>query len=156
MHRFSTFLLACLMLLSLTACGGSEPSQTGETAPPAQTEEADSPGSQGASEPEQEPVPEPEPYPILDPTVMPEGGSRDGVAYVAYDGVVEHLFFHPIVAYPELAFDGDYKSDGIDDWMVTAGEYAKILQSVYDKGYILWISTTAGASRPVRTARPGW
>ena len=51
--------------------------------------------------------------------------------------MVEHLFFHPVVAYPELAFDGDYKSDGIDDWMVTAGEYLKILQSVYDKGYVL-------------------
>ena len=54
-----------------------------------------------------EPEPEPEPYTILDPTVMPEGGVRDGVTYAAYDGIVEHLFFHPVVAYPELAFDGD-------------------------------------------------
>ena len=131
MHRFSALLLACLMLLPLTACGGSAPSQTEEPAPPAQTEGTDVPAAEEPAEPE------PEPYPILDPTVMPEGGVRDGVTYVAYDGVVEHLFFHPIVAYPELAFDGDYKSDGIDDWMVTAGEYAKILQSVYDKGYIL-------------------
>ena len=56
---------------------------------------------------------------------------------VPYDGVVEHLFFHPVVAYPELAFDGDNMSDGIDDWMVTVDEYDKILQSVYDKGYVL-------------------
>ena len=136
MRRLFACFLACLMLLSLTACGSAPPPGSDG---PSQPEAPAAPGSQGPSEPEPEPQPEPEPepYPILDPTVMPEGGVRDGVTYAAYDGVVEHLFFHPIVAYPELAFDGDYKSDGIDDWMVTAGEYVKILQSVYDKGYVL-------------------
>ena len=130
MRRAISLFFALLLLLSLAACGSAPapaadaPSQTEE--PPAEVPEAPP-----------EPEPEPEPYTILDPTVQPEGGVRDGVTYVAYDGVVEHLFFHPIVAYPELAFDGDYKSDGIDDWMVTAGEYLKILQSVYDKGYVL-------------------
>src|SRR5574344_3300 len=114
MRRITSLLLSLLLLLSLTGCGSSAPAA-----------------------PEPEPEPEPEPYTILDPTVQPEGGVRDGVTYVTYDGVVEHLFFHPVVAYPELAFDGDSKSDGIDDWMVTAGEYLKILQSVYDKGYVL-------------------
>ena len=129
MRRMTNLLLALLLLLSLTACssapapGSDGPSQP---EPPAQAEtpEADAPA-------------EPEPYTILDPTVQPEGGVRDGVTYVPYDGVVEHLFFHPVVAYPELAFDGDSKSDGIDDWMVTAGEYLKILESVYEKGYVL-------------------
>jgi len=89
-------------------------------------------------EPEPEPEPEPpEPYEILDPTVEPEGGVRDGVSYVPWDGIVEHLFFHPIVAYPELAFDGDTQANGIDDYMVTADEYWKILQNCYDKGYVL-------------------
>ena len=133
MKHFTAALLALLMLAALPGCGapadGSEPS-----APAAPSSAA---GSAPEQQPEPEPVPEPEPYDILDPTVMPEGGVRDGVTYAAYDGVVEHLFFHPVVAYPELAFDGDYKSDGIDDWMVTAGEYLKILQSVYDKGYVL-------------------
>ena len=131
MRRMTNLLLALLLLLSLTACssapapGSDGPSQP---EPPAQAEtpEADAPAE-----------PEPEPYTILDPTVQPEGGVRDGVTYVPYDGVVEHLFFHPVVAYPELAFDGDSKSDGIDDWMVTAGEYLKILESVYEKGYVL-------------------
>ena len=57
------------------------------------------------------------------------------------DQVVEHLFFHPIIAYPQWAFhDCNASQDqryGLDDWMVTADEYKKILQSVYDKGYIL-------------------
>ena len=134
MRRITSLLFALLLLLSLTACGSPAPASPGSSGP-SQPEEpsVEAPEADAPAEPE----PEPEPYTILDPTVQPEGGVRDGVTYIAYDGVVEHLFFHPVVAYPELAFDGDYKSDGIDDWMVTAGEYLKILESVYEKGYIL-------------------
>ena len=130
MPRLTALLLLLALLLSLTACG-----QTPSAAPPA--EDPAPPVRDEAPEPEPEPEPEPAPYEILDPTVMPAGGSRDGVAYAAWDGIVEHLFFHPVVAYPELAFDGDAQADGIDDYMVTADEFSKILQSVYDKGYVL-------------------
>ena len=68
---------------------------------------------------------------------MPEGGQRDGVTYEAYDGIVEHLFFHPVIAYPELAFDGDAQEKGLDDYMVTAEEFLRILESVYERGYVL-------------------
>ena len=162
MRRFSYVVLAALLLFSLTACGsapapGSDgPSQPEE--PSAQSDASGAPSEEPQETPAEPEKPEPEPYTILDPTVMPEGGSRDGVTYAAYDGVVEHLFFHPVVAYPELAFDGDYKSDGIDDWMVTAGEYLKILESVYEKGYVLvdiadcWSEQTneAGETRMVK------
>ena len=150
MRRFLSFLLACLLLLSLTACGGS----------PAPSEDPDATEEEtSAQETEEEPAPpEPEPYDIYDPTVMPEGGTRNGVTYAAYDGIVEHLFFHPVVAYPELAFDGDNQANGIDDYMVTVDEYNKILQSVYDKGYVLvdiadvWSEVTGedGTSKMVR------
>ena len=58
------------------------------------------------------------------------------------------------MAYPELAFDGDAQSDGIDDYMVTADEYRKILQSVYDRGYVLvdiadvWSEVTGEDGQP--------
>ena len=149
MRRFTSFLLFLCLLLSLTAC-----------AAPAGTAPADgedpSAGDSGTppEDAEPEPEPEPEPYDILDPTVEPEGGSRDGVAYEPWNGIVEHLFFHPIVAYPELAFDGDDQANGIDDYMVTVDEYNKILQNVYDKGYVLvdigdvWSETTGEDDQP--------
>ena len=145
MRRFMLLLLTRSMTLSLCAGGNKEPAggHTSEDAAFLEGEskpgEAESASSEAPAEtPAQpEPLPEPEPYEILDPTVMPEGGVRDGVTYTAYNGVVEHLFFHPVIAYPEQAFDGDHMSDGYDDWMVTVGEYNKILQSLYDKGYIL-------------------
>ena len=116
----------------------SETEETPEEAPP----------------PEEESAVQQEPYEILDPTVMPEGGARDGVTYAAWDGIVEHLFFHPVVAYPELAFDGDAQANGIDDYMVTVGEYNKILQSVYENNYVLvditdvWSETTGEDGQP--------
>lgn len=162
MYRIFRCILAALLLFSLTACGSAPaPGSDGPSQPEEPSAQSDASGAP-SEEPQETPVepekPEPEPYTILDPTVMPEGGSRDGVTYAAYDGVVEHLFFHPVVAYPELAFDGDYKSDGIDDWMVTAGEYLKILESVYEKGYVLvdiadcWSEQTneAGETRMVK------
>ena len=130
MRRFTALFLLLILLLSLSACAQPAVPPAGNTAPPAQ-EEVPSP------EQEPEPEPEPEPYMIYDPAVEPEGGSRDGVPYAAWDGIVEHLFFHPVVAYPELAFDGDNEENGIDDYMVTVGEYNKILQSCYDNGYVL-------------------
>ena len=137
MRRWMCFFLAVCSLLTLCACGQAAPEPEAES-PEAPVEEPQEP----------EAPPEPEPYSIYDPTVMPEGGSRDGVTYAAYDGIVEHLFFHPVVAYPELAFDGDAHADGIDDFMVTADEYRAILQSVYDRGDVLvdiadvWSETT--------------
>ena len=146
-----TALLLALTLLLAPACGGenkdqAEPDQPAvqDPAPPAEQ-----------TQPEPEPEPEPEPYEILDPTVMPEGGSRDGVAYAAWDGIVEHLFFHPLIAYPELAFDGDAQEKGLDDYMVTVDEFNKILDSCYANDYVLvdigsvWSETAGEDGTPV-------
>ena len=153
MRLMESLLLSSLLLFSAGCAQSPDVPETDDIPEESVTAPQEQPSPEA---PPQEPVVEP--YEILDPTVMPEGGVRDGVTYTAWDGVVEHLFFHPIVAYPELAFDGDYKSDGIDDWMVTVGEYNKILQSVYDKGYILvdiadcWSEQTdeAGQTRMVK------
>ena len=108
-----------LLLLLLTACAPS--------APPA---EAPPPPEPETREPEEPPAPVRQPYEIKDPTEEREG-------YVLWRGRVEHLFFHPVIAYPELAFDGDSQENGLDDYMLTVDEYRKILRSVYDKGYVL-------------------
>lgn len=67
-------------------------------------------------------------------TDAPSGGEKN---LVSYDGIVEHLFFHPLVSYPELAFDGDRQEKGIDEYMVTVSEYNKILESLYKNNYII-------------------
>lgn len=167
MKRLTALLLA-LTLLFTSACASGSQDAPGDTPDAPAVDQPQAPADQSApSEPAPEPTPEPEPepepepapvekepYEILDPTVMPEGGERNGVKYEAYDGIVEHLFFHPIIAYPELAFDGDAQEKGLDDYMVTADEFNKILDSCYANGFVLvdigdvWSETTGDDGQP--------
>jgi len=48
-----------------------------------------------------------------------------------------HIFFHSLILYPELAFGKEEICKGFDDWMMTASEYKKILESLYRRGYVL-------------------
>ena len=145
-RKLTAAALALVLLISLTLFGCGE--KPAETPPPPEKITA-------PAEPLPPEEPEPEPYTIIDPTVMPEGGVRDGVTYVPSEGRVEHLFFHPVVAYPELAFDGDRMEEGIDDYMVTVGEFNKILSSLYERDYILvdigdvWREDISEAGEPV-------
>lgn len=117
--------LAFILLLS--ACGGKEDEEDidfGAVITPAPT-------------PASTPTPQIDPYDAVknywskDQLVQEWGPAQ----------VVEHLFFHPVIAYPTWAFEDckipQSQREGLDDWMLTVEEYNKILQSVYDKGYIL-------------------
>lgn len=50
---------------------------------------------------------------------------------------VTHVFFHSLIADPSKAFDGDADEAGYNQVMTTVGEFNKILQTMYDKGYVL-------------------
>lgn len=56
---------------------------------------------------------------------------------VPYTGPIEHIFFHPLIAYPELAFDGDSISDGFDKYFVTVPEFKRVIEQLYDNNYLL-------------------
>jgi hypothetical protein len=60
---------------------------------------------------------------------------------VEYKGPIKHIFFHPLIVYPERAFDGDSLSEGYNEWFVTVREFVSILESLYTQNYIL-IDTT--------------
>lgn len=149
------FFLACC--LTLSACAPGTPGSARSTSPPP-TESSPS-GTSPSGTPEEDPPVETMPV----ETVVYPGPD---VTLVDWDGPIQHLFFHPVISYPEVCFSGRSSSeyleklkatypyqtypnlysqlsstwgnlDGLDDWMLTADEYKKILQSLYDKGYIL-------------------
>ncbi|WP_010250318.1 polysaccharide deacetylase family protein [Acetivibrio cellulolyticus] len=70
-----------------------------------------------------------------DPTVV--SSPTPAVELVTYKGTIQHIFFHPLIAYTERAFDNDSMSKGYNDWMVTVKEFKKILESLYKKDFIL-------------------
>jgi hypothetical protein len=100
-------------------------SVTPSTSPPASTPVL-TPGD-STSEP---PVPQQEAVPEAVPA-LPD------VKLELYKGPVEHIFFHPLLAYPERAFDGDGMTQGFDDWFVTVKEFKAILDGLYKNNYIL-------------------
>ena len=59
------------------------------------------------------------------------------VELVPYQGIVEHIFFHPLIAYPELAFDGDYMEQGYNDYFTTIPEFERIIEQLYERNFIL-------------------
>ena len=56
---------------------------------------------------------------------------------VLYEGPVQHIFFHPLIVYPKKAFDDDRMARGLNEFMVTVKEFNRILDSLYDKGFML-------------------
>lgn len=50
---------------------------------------------------------------------------------------VTHVFFHSLIIDTSKAFDGDSKQNGYNQMMTTKSEFLKIMQSMYDKGYVL-------------------
>ena len=50
---------------------------------------------------------------------------------------ITHVFFHTLIKDTSKAFDGDSKSGGYNQVMTTISEFNKIIQIMYDKGYVL-------------------
>ncbi len=50
---------------------------------------------------------------------------------------VTHVFFHSLVIDESKAFDGDEDESGYNQVMTTKDEFLKILDSMYEKGYVL-------------------
>jgi hypothetical protein len=68
---------------------------------------------------------------------------KEKEALLLYGGVynsiteVNQVFFHALVADPSKAFDGDYDSKGYNMYMTTISEFEKMIQKMYDQGYVL-------------------
>ena len=50
---------------------------------------------------------------------------------------VTHVFFHSMIKDTDKAFDGDITQDGYNQVMTTMSEFAGIMESMYEKGYVM-------------------
>ena len=50
---------------------------------------------------------------------------------------ITHVFFHTLIYDTSKAFDGDSDEAGYNQMMTTVDEFNKIIQSMYEKGYVL-------------------
>ena len=56
---------------------------------------------------------------------------------VTFEGPVEHLFTHCLIAYPELCYSSPSMTASLDEDCITPSEFTKILNALYEKDYIL-------------------
>lgn len=63
---------------------------------------------------------------------------EEKVPLVKYEGPVHHVFFHSLIAYTDLAFDGDSRANGYNYWMTTVSEFENMLPKLLERGYILY------------------
>lgn len=86
-----------------------------------------------------------------DPTLIDENITGDAIklkiadiekqkaSLVKYEGVIEHVFFHSLIIYPELAFDNKgHPAQGYNMWMTTVKEFKAMLPELYRRGYVLY------------------
>lgn len=56
---------------------------------------------------------------------------------VVYQGPIQHMFFHPLIAYPQRAFDGDAMTHGFNEYFVTIPEFNRIIDALYRNNFVL-------------------
>jgi hypothetical protein len=123
MKRLLVLLASGILLGSVLALRLWQAQPTGTIPPP-----VSGPAPAPAPAPAPEPAPQPTPAPAPAPPPVP---------LVTYTGPIEHIFFHPLIAYPALAFDGDGLAQGYDDWFVTIPEFKRMIEQLYQNQYIL-------------------
>jgi len=115
-NKKTTLIIAALLCIivaaSISACGDTKNDEPEPTSAPVETPKPTPPPS----------TPEPTPKPVV---------------LAAYDGVVEQIFFHEVIAYPELTFNGNSNQKNFDANMITAGEFNRILESLYRNDFVL-------------------
>ncbi|MGL4369599.1 MAG: hypothetical protein ACRCUT_08005, partial [Spirochaetota bacterium] len=47
-----------------------------------------------------------------------------------YSGTVEHIFFHPLIVYPDIAFPKSRIGGYMCDWFVTVSEFTRFLEDL--------------------------
>ena len=144
-----TAIILCLfIILNIASCDWPQQQATGDSTPPTgavspvvtdgQTgapSDTNDPSAEPSPSPSPDPTPSPSPAPSPSPTPSPPETPQP--VLVPYDGVVEHIFFHEVIAWPELAFNGGSGQKGYDDNMVTVHEYRMILESLHRNNFIL-------------------
>lgn len=50
---------------------------------------------------------------------------------------IPHVFFHSLIVDTDRAFDGDEDQDGYNLYMTTCSEFWKMMESMYERGYVL-------------------
>ena len=128
MHLLKRLLLLILALILLPACAEKE--IFGEAPGPVPVESSPAPSPVPVQLPSPKPLPAPTPAPTPLPT--PDPGVLE-----EYSGPYFHVFFHYLIAFPDIAYSTSYGKN-LDTDCVTPAEFRRALEELYNNGYVLY------------------
>ena len=70
---------------------------------------------------------------ILSPTLTEQNKTE----LYKYQGKIYNIFFHSLIVYPQLAFNGNINSDLYKKYMITRDEFNRILIELYKNNFVL-------------------
>lgn len=73
---------------------------------------------------------------LQDQVAAYEAADAQLVSYPQMNNIT-HVFFHSLIVDNSRAFDGDVRQTGYNQYMTTISEFEAILQSMYDRGFVL-------------------
>ncbi|MCL2426208.1 MAG: hydrolase [Oscillospiraceae bacterium] len=121
-------IILCLSLVvAVTGCLDNNTQDDSPDASPEFFDTSETPDNSGISD---------SPGTVVSPTPDPTP-TPPPVNLVAWEGDVEHLFFHEVIAFPDIAFPNRTDPHRLDDYMVTVNEFNLILESLHRNGFII-------------------
>ncbi|MGE5454807.1 MAG: polysaccharide deacetylase family protein [Methylocystaceae bacterium] len=75
-----------------------------------------------------------EPAPVTKP---PSPAIPEPVTLVPYSGVVSHVFFHSLIAFPDIAYSSTEGKGALDRDCITVNEFNRTLDELYKNNYVL-------------------
>jgi hypothetical protein len=84
--------------------------------------------------------------------IIPDDPNANNIIFsttdlVEYTGVIQHIFFHPLIAFPTRAFGPAPNQIGEDNYMATVYEFNQTLKQLYEKGYVLIDINSIGTTK---------
>lgn len=120
MNKLMALIMTLLLMLNLSGCKAANKTavETFNNTPTSSTIKI---------EPEDDVIPSRK---IVDPFIRP-------IKLVEYNGPKYHIFFHSLIAYPDLAFSKTAGNGAFDSDCITVSEFKRTLEQLYKNNYML-------------------
>ena len=138
MKRFLALFTAVLLCLTLlSGCGSNDTTPSGGDTPTPPVSPSNTGGSTPTGDITSPAVTDPTVTPTADPTPTPTPEPTPPANLVEYKGPMYHVFYHFLIAFPEIAAKSDYAGSLYAD-CVTPTEYWRSLEELYKNNFVIY------------------
>ena len=71
------------------------------------------------------------------PKISPQDVEQNTAQLQQYQGRIYNIFFHSLIVYPQLAYNGNVNTELYQTYMITRDQFTKILEALYKNNFVL-------------------